>query len=590
LSKFLVVRFSPGAAGKFFSTLLQLSRSVNSWESELEQAKKSQDYRAIQYWFSKKFNSDFANWLKNEPEIPYQTDFVSNRFNRGDDIGFDQALSYLDSDPVFQEHYANDKKIVLILNKSTIPAWLHNKATVVNLVLDDTKIKHWVYRARYKKQFLKVDEGFIIKQEHPDYCHPKRAVLAKQFNNEKIFTGSLFGFLRKYIVGDPLTNLFSAADQIVAHPSNSQAQQKWVNLSTLLGDNFIETINNLYQELELEPVNQNLLKAIVSYYLKVNNEPFFVGTSYNYAPRMRQTQALISKFCNQNSNAFCGIGDQVGKERLDEFLSTTEPAVLLTDNCVQVDKKSNQHILNIAPEYYGIHYMPFDFGELPVPDRLYSCLMNRICSVRQSWFYKLNDLGLDKGYVSFLIDSRSDNTAFREDKLRLFDQYHQQYNTIFEEQYKQTRPLVPYLNFKQTKHIEYVLAKSYVSIVIETYFDENRAISLSEKTFRALQLPRPWMLFGAAGTIEYLKSIGFLIIEDVINHDYDQMDSWIDRQTQILQQLEKLDGRTDLSVKPEWEVIAKHNQNLLKNWESQWDIKINPAIDQAKKILYTSNI
>ena len=58
-------------------------------------------------------------------------------------------------------------------------------------------------------------------------------------------------------------------------------------------------------------------------------------------------------------NYIGALGDQVASSELNKFLSNTNKTVLVTDNKITVPTNDNQIILNIAPEFYGIHYMPF---------------------------------------------------------------------------------------------------------------------------------------------------------------------------------------------------------------------------------------
>ena len=119
---------------------------------------------------------------------------------------------------------------------------------------------------------------------------------------------------------------------------------------------------------------------------------------------------------------------------------------------IVIELQPNQHVLSIAPEYYGIHHMPFDLENTPSPDRSYNCFINRICPNRQSWFYKLYDLDLNQGYVSFNVDYRDLPSTTYYDKLQIFDKLHTTYNTLFQRQYEATRDLIPFCNFQ---HVYY---------------------------------------------------------------------------------------------------------------------------------------
>lgn len=266
--KFLIVRFAPGSGGKFLSTLLQCSDSVNTWEPELEQAKQKKDYDLIFQYITSKFTNDYVNWLKIEPEIPYQTDFVSNRFPRGDNITFEQAQSLLTNDLKFQQDFNNNKLIVLILNKSQIPAWLRYRSRVVNIVIDNRVSKKWFYRARYNKQFIKVDNStYIIKQEHKDFCSEKRATLAAKFNNESVFRGTWHGFAKKYIIGDTVGKTFMNRQLITEHQTNSTVENLFFDLSSVDNkDQFVEQFNNVCQELGIDLVPIELITKSILYY------------------------------------------------------------------------------------------------------------------------------------------------------------------------------------------------------------------------------------------------------------------------------------------------------------------------------------
>jgi hypothetical protein len=61
-----------------------------------------------------------------------------------------------------------------------------------------------------------------------------------------------------------------------------------------------------------------------------------------------------------------------------------------------------------------------------------------------------------------------------------------------------------------------------MNLVTETYSSDT-TIALSEKTFRALCLPVPCMLYAGKHTVAYLTSLGFDMMHDVVEHRYDSM-------------------------------------------------------------------
>jgi hypothetical protein len=263
--KFIVVRFAPGSGGKFISTLLQLSPDVNPWSDEIHSTQ-------VTDWFKQRFTGDFVNWLKLEPEIPYQTNFVSNRFDRGNDITVDTALELLNNDLLFQQHWRNNKKICLILNKSQIPQWIQGNCSIVNVAVDGVDSKKWVNRCRLNKQFLRKNNNtWIIKQDHPDYCSQMRSAMAQKFNNPREFSGTAGEFLKKYVVNDPLVSMFTDPDAIVAHASNNNEQQIFINLSEFIQPNKSATaVERICQQLNIQIPNLELVEQLSFHYWKIH--------------------------------------------------------------------------------------------------------------------------------------------------------------------------------------------------------------------------------------------------------------------------------------------------------------------------------
>ena len=270
--KFLVVRFAPGSGGKFLSSLFQCSPSVHAWDDALIQAKQENNDRAVFDYIAAKFTTNFQDWQKTEPEVPYQTDFVSNRFDRGDNISFAEATELLSNDWKYQQDYAHAGLIVLILNKSRIPDWIREQAVIVNILIDTPESRKWFYRARFAKQFIRLDDNYIVKQEHELYCSEKRALLATRYSNEKIFRGSWYSFAKKYLVGDKLGLKFQNTAKILEHPSNENVPNLFFNLSCYLDANkFRQQFQQLSSLLDIVPVSDHLLRQLIRHYQSIHS-------------------------------------------------------------------------------------------------------------------------------------------------------------------------------------------------------------------------------------------------------------------------------------------------------------------------------
>ena len=102
---------------------------------------------------------------------------------------------------------------------------------------------------------------------------------------------------------------------------------------------------------------------------------------------------------------------------------------------------------------------------------------------------------------------------------------------------------------------------------------------LSEKIFRAIQLPRPWLLYCSPYSIELLRSHGFDVLDDMVNTEYDtEKNHWM-RLDLILDQLETFINRQYTPKDYErFKQAAKHNQQLLASLLHSWPEKLKTVM------------
>lgn len=242
----------------------------------------------------------------------------------------------------------------------------------------------------------------------------------------------------------------------------------------------------------------------------------------------------------------------------------------LTDNIVdttQTKKLKNITVISIN-ELFGM----IDCREISTqtsPSRLFNCFIQRVDSVRQSWFYLLKHYDLlDKGFVSFLLfqyNFYSDNSG-----LELFDWIHTQYelNNLpkFEQAYHELRPYVPYKNFSEKGNLDGYAADSKYSLVLETYAinDGHIGYCYTEKLHRALQTPTVNLLFSQQHSLSALAKLGFRIDNFML-----QIDKlpWITRQQKLLDILVKdlVAFDPDLLYNN-----ALHNRELILNYKKEF--------------------
>jgi hypothetical protein len=201
----------------------------------------------------------------------------------------------------------------------------------------------------------------------------------------------------------------------------------------------------------------------------------------------------------------------------------------------------------------------------------FACPINRLDANRQSWFYLLiqRDL-LNRGYVSFNLDnSRSYQNVKNLTSLDAFENLYQQYMTNFDYEHNIAKQIVPYRNFSADENLDSVLMKCRFNIILETYFSVNDQIMLTEKTIRSLRLPRPWLLYGAKGSVAQLRKWGFDVLDEFVDHTrYDDIDDPIVRQSVILDIAQELCNFDNIKNWNRLKAAATINNEILLNWKN----------------------
>lgn len=179
-----------------------------------------------------------------------------------------------------------------------------------------------------------------------------------------------------------------------------------------------------------------------------------------------------------------------------------------------------------------------------------------------------------------------------------------QRDTIFKE-FEQQRGLsdLDYVNYNAAQseypayrnhqcYIEEAWVQSYINLVVETYAGDS-TITFSEKIFRALQTPAPWMLFACRNSIAYLRDIGFDVLDDLIDHGYDsayqtglngidKIRNWFKFSLRNLETIKQKDKNT---IRQRCLVAAEHNRALLQAWKKQWPEDFSKWLSNTVQVL-----
>jgi hypothetical protein len=261
--------------------------------------------------------------------------------------------------------------------------------------------------------------------------------------------------------------------------------------------------------------------------------------------------------------------------------------IAITNSIVSSTYGNTNSIVRVNDSFYGVYYHPYQIYH-HFPSKDFNCFINRMDVFRQSWLYQLIRRNLfDQGYVSFNMDITRMPANQGLTQIEAFEKQYQEYNSIFKKEHQQIKNQVPYKNFKDTGDLTNIVLDSKFSIILETYFDNNNVVTYSEKIFRCLQLPRPWILFSHQHAVSHLRKMGLDLLDDIVDHyKYDSIENAVERQVVILDIIEQLVLIDIDSCQQRLITAAQHNQSILKQFSETWKDDFNNTIDIALKKLH----
>jgi len=305
-------------------------------------------------------------------------------------------------------------------------------------------------------------------------------------------------------------------------------------------------------------------------------------------PHFENCLLYLNSVCEKNKNIYIKVVDSLILSDFD-LLHQKKKKAMLTNNFIKINLQDSDKIIKFDDTWYGM-YAGHAGAINREPNKNFNCFINRMDPIRQSWAYQLIRRKLfDQGYISFNMDiSRHQQANFlkvepTDTPMDIFENQFTKYCAIFDKEHEILKPIVPYRNFESTL-LSQVVIDSKFSIILESAHTNSNFITFSEKIFRCLKLPRPWVMHAQQGAIDYLRRMGFDVIDDIVNHDYDNLDFSVDRQVAILDQCEQLLTLDIKTCMPRLEQAANHNVNLLNQFYSQWHQNIDKCFAKAEEL------
>jgi len=235
---------------------------------------------------------------------------------------------------------------------------------------------------------------------------------------------------------------------------------------------------------------------------------------------------------------------------------------------------SSAEYINLAPEFWHIYRCP-EITKNIYPYKHFNVMMNRISGERLMLLYMLKEADLfKKGLIGFncLYHDRDPSQLQRKEN---FSRVHREcgwhhWDKLHLE-LKSSMPMILDMD------PDTAAMCSDITLVVESYVSD-AVIAFSEKIFRALQTPRPWILFCSPGSVDVLRLAGFDVMDDVVDHSYDNIVDAEQRLNAIVKELKKL----KYFFLPRYKQAVQTNQAILDKLKHQWSYKLQSILEQTQ--------
>lgn len=302
-----------------------------------------------------------------------------------------------------------------------------------------------------------------------------------------------------------------------------------------------------------------------------------------------RVEELNKTFKSHNQILLPCMIDAADLDCVDKLASEYHRVHVMTEHTV-LARSCNVVVHQLPHTIYGVYLIPEMQKKIKI-EKDFNCFINRLDPIRQSWFYLLwKRKMIDRGFVSFNMHQRQGLWYPSESPKKTFEHFHKTTLSSFDQIYDEIKHQVPFKNFTETDNLCDVILATKFSIVIETYFERTDCKVFSEKTWRAIQMPRPFLLFAATGCLQKLRDMGFDVFDDYVDHGYDSHDTTyncIDRQEGILSQAQRLmDMEITLEILEDWGEKSRYNRNILEKWSQNYQTDVSETLKKIERLIF----
>jgi hypothetical protein len=260
--------------------------------------------------------------------------------------------------------------------------------------------------------------------------------------------------------------------------------------------------------------------------------------------------------------------------------------MVITDNTITCATQYQVH--RLPDSYFGIYsYSPSDTEW--TPERRFNFAVNRLDTKRLQLFLELTSrtlfpnsriFDLERDYVNFNCwhwGSTNDSAAeFQTSFAKEFEHVAANLKTVYLNAFEHMAPLMPYRNHNHSLEQSHV--RAWLNVIVETYSSDT-CIALSEKTFRALVTPVPFVLYAGRYTTARLTQMGFDLMPDLVKHrtdfniekqDGEFGDRMVDFVRDAHESVEAMKKMPFAKLQQRCQAAATHNQQVLAQYRQQW--------------------
>jgi hypothetical protein len=172
-----------------------------------------------------------------------------------------------------------------------------------------------------------------------------------------------------------------------------------------------------------------------------------------------------------------------------------------------------------------------------------------------------------------------DNTSvegLRHNFAQQYDRLEDVFKGVYQPVYEQLISAMPLRNHALGQ--EQVHVSAWINLVMETYSSDT-VVALSEKIFRALVTPAPWLVYSGKYTVSYLEKLGFDVYSDLIDHRYDRIienktAAYGDKMVEYIfvgsEKAHEFSQCNFEDLKARCQQAAQHNQERLQQMREAW--------------------